>query len=497
MRHHVLTFLLLTLAPLALGQLPPVAPQSTLMVAPPPANLLLLRQKFEQSLAQETITLNELFAPHLTTLETSAGAAGDYALALAASRRRTSLHTETQELKRLLAGGSALTLYPADARVNGGILLRDGTLTDFTSKASAVEWAPARVNLGQYEIELSYTLLASTATGPQAGPELKLSEISTLTLASATLANAVSFSLAPSPVSPTLLRATGMITISRPQPRFRLELVSNASALPVAVHGVRLHPVVPTPAPAGDPPSYGLDALADLKKQHQERLKLAREPVVRDYMDMLNSLGEKGAGARVVAAEVKWVQKSLLAPVASSPNTPVMNAGFSVLQDVRYVDDPANTGDRFLVEHEGQRFPVRLIWVTAPPKETSDSRAMKLTQERFKIDPLQALALGQAASEFTALYLKERPLKLLTRATPTADGSLLALVHVEPIGLFQNVLIDYGLAFVDRASGEKSQDGERDKRDSIEAGLMSALQEREKLAQNAAVKAGGWNRDEL
>jgi hypothetical protein len=122
---------------------------------------------------------------------------------------------------------------------------------------------------------------------------------------------------------------------------------------------------------------------------------------------------------------------------------------------------------------------------------------VKLTQERFKIDPLQALALGQAASEFTALYLKERPLKLLTRATPTADGSLLALVHVEPIGLFQNVLIDYGLAFVDRASGEKSQDGERDKRDSIEAGLMSALQEREKLAQNAAVKAGGWNRDEL
>ena len=115
MRHHVLHLLLLLLTPPAWGQLPPVAPapvspQTNTVAAPPPANLLLLRQKFEQSAAQETITLNELFAPHLTTLETSAGAAGDYALALAASRRRASLHRETQEMRRLLPGGSALTL---------------------------------------------------------------------------------------------------------------------------------------------------------------------------------------------------------------------------------------------------------------------------------------------------------------------------------------------------------------------------------------------------
>jgi hypothetical protein len=73
----------------------------------------------------------------------------------------------------------------------------------------------------------------------------------------------------------------------------------------------------------------------------------------------------------------------------------------------------------------------------------------------------------------------------------------MALVHVEPIGLFQNVLIDYGLAVVDPPHGEKRKDGEKDKLHSIEAGLITALKDRELQAQNAATKVGGWNRDEL
>jgi hypothetical protein len=212
-----------------------------------------------------------------------------------------------------------------------------------------------------------------------------------------------------------------------------------------------------------------LDALV---ANFQSKLRAAREPVVKSYLDTLAKSSSSGAESGVVKAESDRVMRLLQ---NTKGHSRVAGAGFETLEGIHYVPHKDNSGDKFQVEHEGQKLWVRLMWVTAPPTSLPAGAALTMVKERLGLDDLQALAAGQAAREFTELYLTSRPLKLLTRATPAPDGTLLALVYVEPVGLFQHVLIDQRLAVVDAPNATGS-------RPALEAGLLAAMKEHEKRA---------------
>ena len=474
-----------------------IAPPPILAPAVDPPAIAERRALFEKSAARETIALNDLFEPHLASLETASGASGDYATALASRQRRAALAASSKELRELLSGegaaGTALAL--SDAKVAGGVSLEAGALTGWRNGGSSVaDWVINQVQPGKYAVEVEFRLTtdaskASTGLTP-ANPRLRFREVSSLAGAAA---NFVLVALQSADLSMTL-RAQGEINLVRLPALFRMEAESLSIGQTLSVSAVKLIPVMATPLASSVPtvpvgpmaPFDGDGEFSALMKLHEERLKSAREPVVRDYLEMLASLGQKGAGERVVTAETRRAKKLLELGGEKGPaGMAGGKTGFTSLAGVKYVADAANTGDRFKVEHEGQTFWVRLLWTTCPPLEAKSGQAMRVVRERFKIDELSALALGQTAREFTELYLQGRDLKLLARATPDDDGALLALVYVEPVGLFQHVLVDHGLAVVDAPASAS-------KKAALEAGLLAAMEEREKRAKAAVPPEGGW-----
>jgi hypothetical protein len=463
----------------------------------PPA-LLDLRKRFEAAAAQETVGLNALFEPHLANLEMNAGATGDYALALAAKRRRESLLASSEHLKSLPGVAIGITLPFTAAKLTGGVTLRGNTLENWTTSAAGAEWTLPSLPVGRYEVKLKGAVVAQAAVAVSGLPvspvaSMRFKEVSLL----ATASNSVLVPLEAVPATMDDASARPVIVVQRQPITFRLEIMNPGQVI-LALSEVVLEPQVETSIPgAAPPPNAAVESAASvlaLQKadaMHQQRLKEAMTPVVKEYLTLLAAVEEKGAGARVMQAEVKRVSKILDAgPEAFLQLTPSMSkTGLTTLTDVHFVSDAGNTGDRFRVEHEGEPFWVKLMWTTSAPLDARKGRVMDLIKSRFKVDELGAVALGQAAREFTELYLSGKPLKLITRATPGADGSLTALVYLESDSLYQQILIDHGLAVVD--SPERTP-GTR--RAALEAGIIADLEEHEKRAQAAAAEGGGWYR---
>ena len=92
--------------------------------------------------------------------------------------------------------------------------------------------------------------------------------------------------------------------------------------------------------------------------------------------------------------------------------------------------------------------------------------------------------LGLSAKEFTALYLEGRQLHLMLKRARKSDETSLALVFLDDIGLFQNVIVDHGLAVIDPPASLP--------RGGMEAGLLSGLQEHETAAKKQSSPQGGW-----
>jgi hypothetical protein len=75
-------------------------------------------------------------------------------------------------------------------------------------------------------------------------------------------------------------------------------------------------------------------------------------------------------------------------------------------------------------------------------------------------------------------------LRLLLRQDHKANEAAQALLFVEGIGLFQNVLIDQGLAVLDAPTNKG--------RNPLESALLTGLQEREAAARKQSPAPGGW-----
>ncbi|MBL9115302.1 MAG: hypothetical protein JNJ83_09885 [Verrucomicrobiaceae bacterium] len=476
---------------------------------PEPPALVEMRKKFEAAAARETVGLNELFAPHLANLEMNAGASGDYALALSAKRRRENLVAASQRLKEVAAPAPGITLPLASARVSGGVTWNAGVLDNWAASTSGAEWTLTNIQPGRYVVRIVAAVappavavpMPLTATLPTTPPvaAVRFREVSNLTIAatnsatiSVTSANGNGSSVPEQPTAPKPI-----VTVQRLPVTFRLELM-NAGQIAFRLMQVVLEPVNEALLNLSGPPANAATesaavslALQKAEELHNERMKQAMTPVVQDYLELLAGLGEKGAGARVVQAETKRVTKFLESGTESffqlAPS--VSKSGLTTLTDVKYVADPGNTGDRFKVEHEGESFWVKLMWTVCPPMDARKGRTMDLIKSRFGIDELGAVAIGHAAREFTELYLTGKPLKLLARATPAPDGTLVALVYLETTGLFQHVLIDHGLALVDGP-----EDKGYTRKAALEAGLLADMLEHEGRARKAAEEGGGWYR---
>ncbi len=310
-----------------------------------PAALTRMREKFQDAAAAEIQSLNTLFDPHLATLETAAGGAGDYALALSIKRRREQLRSTTQ------TSGAV------------GTATQGKTLPVFDGKA-----------------ELNAVLA-----------------------------------------------------------------------------------------------------------RHAERMKAVSEPLITEYLNQLKPFLTSGSTAKLASAETRKANALLTNPTAPRSNKIVgwLDHSFTTMTNVHYVADPANTGDRFKVEHDGQTLWVRLQWAVCPPVDAKNRNKLQLLRERFGIDELAVIALGQTAREFTELYLVNHDLTLVAKDIPATDDTVTALVYVEPIGLFQHVLLDYGLAIVDAPKAN-------DKHKAMETGIINSLIEREKRAKNSPDGEGGW-----
>lgn len=464
-------------------------PAQVALPAVEPAALVEMRKKFEAAAGSETALLNDLFQRALSGVQTNAAAEGDYEQALAAKRRREQLIAQTNDIREQTGTQPGTVLPFTEAKLAGGLTLATEALAPWRSELASAEWVLSRIVPGRYEVELLYRWV--DAPGPldeAVVPQWVLREVSTLPGAAA---NVVKCALQKTGTTAERLRATGVLNITALPFTLRLTASADYEGYDLALMGVRLLPAAATPLAATNTtqPAVSLKSELDaLLQSHSERLRAAREPVVGDYLEMLAGLGERGAaGRKVVDAETRRA-KGLLdgsSQTLGGMSSASGKAGLTSLNAVRYVPDEANTGTRFKVEHEGQSFWVRMMWVTSPPSDPKlDPAALRHARERFGMDELSAVALGQAAREFTELYLAGKPLRLLARANPSPDGSLQALVYVDPVGLFQHVLVDHGLAVVDAPGGGK--------RAALEAGIITSLQEREAHARSSTPAEGGW-----
>ena len=135
-----------------------------------------------------------------------------------------------------------------------------------------------------------------------------------------------------------------------------------------------------------------------------------------------------------------------------------------------------------MIEHDGRKIAVRLLWLEcASLKDADDSR--KSFARHFGIDVNSTAALANAAREFTIGYLEGKSLRLLIRSGKEKDGTQAALVFLPEVGLYQNILVDQGLAAV-RPPVKESPRG------IMEKSLLGSLLEREALARRQ--KNGAW-----
>jgi glycosyltransferase involved in cell wall biosynthesis len=157
--------------------------------------------------------------------------------------------------------------------------------------------------------------------------------------------------------------------------------------------------------------------------------------------------------------------------------------GFDEVIEATLAEGPPETGDCFKVLHEGRELKVRLLWVVCAPVK-SDDNILNTMAARFRIDTEDALAVGRAAQEFTAGYLRGKKLRLVARPMREGADELEALVFLPDVGLFQNVLLDQGLAALYVPINKKTSVGENT--------LLESLFAREQAAKTRVPPSGAW-----
>lgn len=463
----------------------------------PATTVARMRQDFEAAALKATLSLNEYYDRRLAALEADLAAEGDYAQARLVKQRRDEIaalgHTVPTGAAPSTAGSLNVPL-PAEMARLVGVQVKNNELNGWHTATSSAEWTLQKLIPGTYRLELSYSMDEAGST--PAGSSRQPAEEAEFTFREVTLLAGVSKNVLPVKITSnkgvmTSVQVPGVLQFARAPVTLRLSCPAYYPLNTFVIRDLKLVPVMPTTdAAASSVPAPVVTLKGEFQKlqnQQAARLLAIRKPLVTSYLAELTKLAAnaKDDAADTIEAEQRRVTKLATTTTLAKANSMGLD-GYDDLSDVHYVADPANTGDRFKVEHNGEQFRVRLAWVASPPVDADDRRSLKIAMDHFGTDDTIALMVGGSAREFTELYLQGRPLRLLvrTKQSKTKNDIPPALVFIEDIGLYQNVLIDNGFAIVDPPPNPG--------KGLVETALLRSLQERETAARLHEPAQGGW-----
>jgi hypothetical protein len=459
------------------------------LAAQEPTELLAARQALMNMALNDSQKVTEQYVMALAARERALAAAGDYEQAKQFRQRR-------QKLEAIYEGSDnagAVQLSLSGARLMGSAQALGDSLGNFRSSGSGVEWSLFRLTPGKYRLELEANLLdapvafASAKLQPQEKVVLEFGEVTGL---ASPVNNRVSVEIKRSADETifTKLKSAEM-TFTRPLLTLRLLAASGYPANIVRLRGLKL---VPVSEMVQVSQTDSLDATTELegrRKTLARELAEAQKAVLKAYQQDLEQIGSTRSSE--VKAELKRLErlaenkdeKLRFSPPRSLADTAGALEGFDEVIETTLADGLPEAGDRFKVFHEGRELKVRLLWVMCAPVK-SDDKLLSTMAARFHVDVEDALAVGRAAQEFTAGYLRGKKLRLVARSMHEESDELEALVFLPDVGLFQNVLLDQGLAALSAPTHHKSGMGMN--------ALLNSLVDREHAAKTRVPPSGAW-----
>ncbi|MEN3941335.1 hypothetical protein WJU23_08585 [Prosthecobacter sp. SYSU 5D2] len=463
---------------------------------PDPAPLAVARAGFLRLIMADSQTLTEQYERALAKIEQELAEASDYEEARLVQQRRTELKALYLTSDTAMAQSLPSPLLPAQARFIGSTEARGDLISGWRTNNSGVEWSNLRLSPGKYYLELEANLVelpslpGTLVPGRSRPQDSAVFDFYEVTLLPGAAENRRSFEVKLSQDETTFGQLKiGPVNFTRSPVTLRLMASSGYPGNLLRLRNLRLVPVteeVPTitsPAPRGP-------SLDDLKKSMNEALTEVQKPILESYLDSLRLMGAENAALKDAAdAEAKRLLKLMensrgqtTGPLRILGNNGGLN-GFEDLDGARFVADAGNRGDRFMIEHEGRKQSIRLLWLLCAPLDAGDEAASRAFSRHFGLGESDVTPLGRTAQEFTAGYLDGKELRVLLRPGRDKDGTANALVFLPEIGLFQNVLVDQGLAAVIAP---------KDRRGMMENGLFDSLLDREKAAKRQDPPPGAW-----
>ncbi len=462
-----------------------------------PAALTTTRAAFMRQVMADSQLLTQQYERALAKVETEVAAAGDYEEARAIRLRR-------EQLQALYAGtaSSLATALPLNqARMMGSAQASGETLGGWRSNGSGAEWQNFRLMPGSYHLEFEVnmsdapvagSIYASSKFQPQ---EKALFEFDEVTLLGIAAENHRTFEINRSPdeITFTTVRV-GPLTFSHNPVTLRFSTEDGYPANIIRIRNLRLVPVTDAAgavSTAALPPTSSTTAMQQASASLKESIETARKAVAAKYLDDLNDLAVTKPGLKgQIDAEIRRMQrlgnqKTGQTSMRAITTTGDGFSGFEDISDARLADEEPLSGERFKVVHEGRTLMVRLLWVDCAPPEEGDDSGVKRFAKYFNIEDEDVIAVGRTAREFTASYLRDKPLRLLIRPDRDKDGTMAALLFLPNVGLYQNVLINHGLAAVVAPAKEKQ-------RSAMERAFLATLTALETAAKKRRPAPGAW-----
>lgn len=465
--------------------------------APEPPALIATRTAFMRQVMADSQLLTQQYERALAKVETEVATAGDYEEARAIRLRR-------EQLQALYAGTASSLATPlplTQARMMGSAQASGETLGNWRSNGSGAEWLNFRLMPGSYHLEFEVnmsdapvagSIYASSKFQPQ---QTALFEFDEVTLLGIAAENHRTFEIKRSPDETTFTTVrVGPLSFSRNPVTLRFAAADGYPANIIRVRNLRLVPVTDAAtatSPDTLPPSSSTTAMQQASATLKDSIETARKAAAAKYLDELNDLAvTKPALKGQIEAEIRRMKR--LADQKNSPSgmhavstTGGGLSGFEDISDARLADEEPLSGDHFKVVHEGRTLTVRLLWVDCAPPEDDDTARVKRFAKHFNIEDEDVIAVGRTAREFTASYLHDKPLRLLIRPDRDKDGTLAALLFLPNVGLYQNVLINHGLAAVVPPAREKQHNA-------MERAFLSTLSSLENAAKGRRPAPGAW-----
>lgn len=458
-----------------------------------------LRTSFQRRVLIDSQTLAEQFERALGRLEFELAESGDYDQAAQVKRRRIELQSLFQPSDSSIADSLAIPLSSRFMRGTGMLVNADSSINGWRSGSSYAEWASIKIKPGDYYLEFEYLMTENpqTTSGGIHAEETAVLEFFEVSQLADSSQNRRSFelNLSSSAEEWTSLKV-GPVRYTRSPVTLRLIGSEGYPNNQIRLRNIRLTPQVAEQPPSGvEPASVGSPnaPLTRAREGFSNDLKLAYEPVLAAHLEKLNSLMEQyPEWQKFIRSEVNQAEQrkalmiergraDLPRPMASFGGI----VGFQDLEGVNLVEHPENTGDRLRLRHDGREFAARLLWVRcADPMPTPQQENDNPFAKHFGIDPDDAVLFGRAAKDFSDDYLRGKVFRVLARNVPEADGEVPVLIFLPEVGLFQNILLDQGLAALDI---EINRDA-----GTLERALMRSVADRAAAARRRSPRPGAW-----